>query len=67
MLLSPPQQSKRIQEHLHERNRCCSYSGAMGQAFTEPPDVAPNAADQLTGEVFGRRVAEAAVRWAKGA
>jgi len=39
----------------------------MGQAFTEPPDVAPNAADKLTGEVFGCRVAETAVRWAKGA
>ena len=41
--------------------------GAMGQAFTEPPDVAPNAADKLTGEVFGCRVAETAVRRAKGA
>lgn len=48
-------------------NRLGSYSGAMGQALTEPPDVAPNAADKLTGEVFGRRVAEAAVRWMKGA
>lgn len=48
-------------------NRLGSYSGAMGQAFTEPPDVAPNAADKLTGEVLGRRVAEAAARWTKGA
>lgn len=39
----------------------------MGQAFTEPPEVAPNEADKLTGEIFGRRVAEAAVRWVKGA
>ena len=48
-------------------NRLSSYSGAMGQAFTEPPEVAPNEADKLTGEIFGRRVAEAAVRWVKGA
>jgi NAD(P)H dehydrogenase (quinone) len=48
-------------------NRLGSYSGAMGQAFTEPPDVAPNAADKLTGEILGRRVAETAVRWAEGA
>ena len=48
-------------------NRLSSYSGAMGQAFTEPPEVAPNEADKLTGEIFGRRVAEAAARWVKGA
>jgi NAD(P)H dehydrogenase (quinone) len=48
-------------------NRLSSFSGAMGQAFTEPPDEAPNAADKLTGEIFGRRAAETAVRWARGA
>ncbi len=48
-------------------NRLSAYSGAMGQAFTESPDVAPNEADKLTGEVFGRRAAEAATRWMKGA
>jgi NAD(P)H dehydrogenase (quinone) len=48
-------------------NRLSSFSGAMGQAFTEPPEVAPNEADKLTGEIFGRRVAEAAARWVKGA
>jgi NAD(P)H dehydrogenase (quinone) len=48
-------------------NRLGSYSGAMGQALQEPPDVAPNAADKLTGEVLGRRVAEAAKRWQRGA
>ena len=47
-------------------NRLSSYSGAMGQALQEPPDVAPNAADKLTGEVLGRRVAEAAKRWKRG-
>jgi len=48
-------------------NRLSSYSGAMAQAMTEPPEVAPNEADKLTGEHLGRRVAEAAVRWARGA
>lgn len=48
-------------------NRLSSYSGVMGQAMTEPPEEAPNAADKLTGEVFGRRVAEAAKRWKRGA
>jgi NAD(P)H dehydrogenase (quinone) len=48
-------------------NRLGSYSGAMGQAFTEAPEIAPNDADKLTGEVLGRRVAEAAVRWVRGA
>ena len=47
-------------------NRLSSYSGVMGQAMQEPPDVAPNAADKLTGEVLGRRVAEAAKRWKRG-
>ena len=47
-------------------NRLSSYSGVMGQAFTEPPDVAPNEADKLTGESLGRRVAEAAARWKRG-
>jgi NAD(P)H dehydrogenase (quinone) len=44
-------------------NRLSSYSGVMGQAMMEPPEDAPNAADKLTGEIFGRRVAEAAKRW----
>jgi hypothetical protein len=39
----------------------------MGQAMQEPPEVAPNASDKLTGELFGRRVAEAAARWKRGA
>ena len=48
-------------------NRLSSYSGVMGQAMMEPPEEAPNAADKLTGEIFGRRVAETATRWKRGA
>lgn len=48
-------------------NRLSSYSGVMGQAFTEPPDVAPNEADKLTAELLGRRVATVAARWRRGA
>ena len=47
-------------------NRLSSYSGVMGQAMMESPEEAPNAADKLTGEIFGRRVAEAAKRWKSG-
>lgn len=47
-------------------NRLSSYSGVMGQAMMEPPEVAPNEADKLTGEIFGRRVAESAKRWKSG-
>lgn len=47
-------------------NRLSSYVGAMGQAYDEPPDVAPNEADRLTGEALGRRVAEATRRWGAG-
>jgi NAD(P)H dehydrogenase (quinone) len=48
-------------------NRLSSYSGVMGQAFTEPPEVAPNEADKLTGESLGQRVAEAVARWKREA
>jgi NAD(P)H dehydrogenase (quinone) len=37
-------------------NRLSSYSGVMGQASQESPEVAPNEADKLTGEILGRRV-----------
>ena len=47
-------------------NRLSSYSGVMAQAGQESPDVAPNAADKLTGEVFGKRVTECTKRWTSG-
>jgi NAD(P)H dehydrogenase (quinone) len=48
-------------------NRLSSYSGVMAQAGQEAPEVAPNAADKLTGELLGKRVAEAAKRWQRTA
>ena len=47
-------------------NRLGGFSGAMGQAGQESPDVAPNEADKLTGEALGRRVALASKRWQSG-
>ena len=44
-------------------NRLSSFSGVMAQAMTEPPEEAPNAADKLTGELFGQRVARTVKRW----
>ncbi|MDD3179886.1 MAG: flavodoxin family protein [Opitutaceae bacterium] len=46
-------------------NRLGSYSGVMAQAGQEPTDVAPNAADLLTGELLGRRVASFAEKLRK--
>jgi NAD(P)H dehydrogenase (quinone) len=46
-------------------NRLSSYSGVMAQAGQEPADVAPNAADKLTGELLGRRVASMAAKLKK--
>jgi len=34
----------------------------MAQAGNEPVEIAPSAADKLTGEILGRRVAVAAKR-----
>jgi NAD(P)H dehydrogenase (quinone) len=46
-------------------NRLSSYSGVMAQAGQEPTDVAPNAADKLTGELLGQRVATMAAKLRK--
>jgi NAD(P)H dehydrogenase (quinone) len=46
-------------------NRLSSYSGVMAQAGQEATDVAPNAADKLTGELLGKRVAEYALKLKK--
>lgn len=47
-------------------NRLSSYSGVMAQAMMESPEEKPDAADKLTWELFGKRVAEAAKRWKAG-
>ena len=46
-------------------NRLGSFSGVMGQARQEHPDVAPNDADKLTGEALGKRVAQFALKLRK--
>lgn len=48
-------------------NRLGSHLGAMTTADNVPPEQEPNAADQATGEALGRRVAQAAERWRRGA
>lgn len=45
-------------------NRLSSYSGAMAQSDQNQPTV--NLGDRKTAAALGRRVAEAAARWAKG-
>lgn len=48
-------------------NRLGSFIGAMSQSNVDAgPDVAPPEADRKTGEALGKRVAEAAKRWAQG-
>jgi NAD(P)H dehydrogenase (quinone) len=46
-------------------NRLGSFSGVMAQAGQEPVAVAPNAADKLTGERLGQRVAQYALKLKK--
>jgi NAD(P)H dehydrogenase (quinone) len=45
-------------------NRLGSFAGAMGQGH-EAPELAPNAADKLTGETLGKRVANLALKLKK--
>ena len=48
-------------------NRVGSFLGLMTQANAdEGPDVAPPQSDRATAELFGKRVAEVAVRWKNG-
>ena len=52
---------------VEDLNRVGSYLGLMTQAnVDEGPETAPVSSDRKTAELFGRRVAEAAVRWSKG-
>lgn len=48
-------------------NRLASFLGLMAQSSSDQgPDLAPPASDRATAERFGRRIAEAACRWAHG-
>ena len=48
-------------------NRLGSFLGAMAQAANDSAEVTPKAGDRATAASLGRRVAEAAARWAAGA
>jgi len=52
---------------VEDLNRMGSFSGLMTQANADQgADIAPPVADHRTAEHFGRRVAEAAIRWTSG-
>ena len=46
-------------------NRLGSFGGAMGQAGTQSPEVAPSAEDKSTGELLGKRIANIALKLGK--
>jgi NAD(P)H dehydrogenase (quinone) len=49
-------------------NRLAGFLGAMAQSNADaPPETAPPASDRATAEHLGKRVAETAIRWRKGA
>lgn len=48
-------------------NRLGCNSGLMTQADNGAPDITPPAGDRRTAELFGRHVAERALRWRRGA
>ncbi|USO00195.1 MAG: flavodoxin family protein [Phycisphaeraceae bacterium] len=47
-------------------NRMGSWIGMQSQSTDDPPEVTPPPEDHRTAELFGERVALAAVRWARG-
>lgn len=57
-----------VSQGLHDAgegiNRMGSYLGYMAQTSNAPPDQTPPPEDRKTAELFGERVARAAVRWA---
>ena len=53
---------------LEDLNRLGGFAGAYAQSnIDEGPDVVPPATDRRTAAHLGRRVAEATVRWTRGA
>jgi multimeric flavodoxin WrbA len=50
-----------------DKNRLASFLGLMAQSNSDQgPDTVPPASDRATGELFGRRFSEAALRWTRG-
>lgn len=50
-----------------DENRLASFLGLMAQSNADQgPDLVPPASDRATAERFGRRIGEAAHRWARG-
>jgi multimeric flavodoxin WrbA len=50
-----------------DENRLASFLGLMSQSNADQgPDLAPPPSDRATAERFGRRIGEAAHRWARG-
>lgn len=47
-------------------NRMGAWLGLMAQSDNAPPDQTPPESDRRTAELFGKRVAEATVRWVRG-
>jgi NAD(P)H dehydrogenase (quinone) len=48
-------------------NRVGSFIGLAAQSDNASPEITPPAGDRETARLFGVRIAEAAVRWARGA
>lgn len=48
-------------------NRLGCNSGLMTQSENESPELTPPSGDRRTAELFGRHVAERALRWCRGA
>ena len=48
-------------------NRVGSFIGLAGQSDNASPEISPPAGDRETARPFGVRIAEAAVRWTRGA
>jgi NAD(P)H dehydrogenase (quinone) len=54
------------QGSVEDLNRLGGSIGALGQSPSDAgPDVGPSASDKKTAALYGKRIAEAAVRWTK--
>ena len=48
-------------------NRVGGFAGLLSQADNASPEITPPAGDRETARLYGKRIAEAAIRWARGA